>query len=69
MEMLRHLYRTLDWVEVYQAEGAPLLDIPAHAIVKISTTQLLKFVLKHTNANIYFYFGRSRRENIQNLLP
>jgi hypothetical protein len=33
-EMLPRLQWTPDWMEVYQAEEAPGLDIPAHEIVK-----------------------------------
>ena len=32
--MLPRLQWTPDWMEVYQAEEAPGLDIPAHEIVK-----------------------------------
>ena len=32
--MLPHLRWTPDWTEVYRAEGAPGLDIPAHEIAK-----------------------------------
>jgi hypothetical protein len=46
MEILPHLYRALDWMEVYQAVRTPLPDIPAHAIPKISTPQMLKFVFE-----------------------
>jgi len=34
MEMPPHLQWTPDWMEVYRAEGAPGLDIPAHGIAK-----------------------------------
>jgi hypothetical protein len=46
MKILPHLYRTLDWMEVYQTDRAPLIDIPAHAIAKISTPRMLKFVFE-----------------------
>jgi len=67
--MLPHLRWTPDWMEVYQAEGAPGLDIPAHEIAKSGPEVCLNLFLKHISAKIYSYFGESRWANIQNMLP
>lgn len=67
--MLPHLQWTPDWMEVYQAEEAPGLDTPAHEIVKSAFQDCSNLFLKHTNAKNDFYFGGSRWENIENMLP
>jgi hypothetical protein len=64
--MLRHLHWTPDWMEVYQVEGDPGLDIPVHETAKSAIEGCYHLFLKHSKAKIYF--TGSRCEQIQNTL-